>query len=69
MTVSISQLVSIPAFEAENVSCDRCPARATHRLGFTTGMLDFCTHHFNENEPDLLRRSTGMLIRAIEGGN
>jgi hypothetical protein len=69
MTLSISQLVGIPAFEAENVSCDRCPARATHRLGFTTGMLDFCTHHFNENEPDLLHRSTGMLIRAIEGGN
>ena len=69
MIVSVSEVIGIPAFETENVSCDRCPARATHRLGFATGILDFCTHHFNENEPDLLQGSTGLLTRTIKGGN
>jgi hypothetical protein len=62
----LAELVGIPPFEADNEKCDCCPARATHRVGFTTGYLDFCTHHFNEKEPELVFKSTDMLIRAVE---
>lgn len=65
MTKSVVQIREIPEFESENVSCDKCPARATHRLGFEAGILDFCTHHFNENEEILSFKAKSILTRTI----
>jgi len=65
MTKTITQLIGIPEFESDNVACDKCPARATHRLGFEAGILDFCTHHFKENEPILVFKAKGILKRTI----
>ena len=65
MTKTITQLIGIPEFESDNVACDKCPARATHRIGFEVGILDFCTHHFHENEPILVFKAKGILTRSI----
>jgi hypothetical protein len=65
MTKTITQLIGIPEFESENVACDKCPARATHRLGFEAGILDFCTHHFKEIEPILVFKAKAILTRTI----
>jgi len=65
MTVKGKGNMPIPTFEAENTSCDRCPARATHRVALEQGLLDFCTHHFAENETNLIFKALGILTRAI----
>jgi hypothetical protein len=65
MKSKVAKTASIPAFEAENAACDRCPARATHRVALESGILDFCTHHFAENEVKLVFKALGILTRAI----
>ena len=65
MTKTITQLIGIPEFESDNVACDMCPARATHRVGFEAGILDFCTHHFHKNEANLVFKAKGILTRTI----
>jgi hypothetical protein len=65
MNFKVEDFQSIPAFEAENTACDRCPARASHRVALERGLLDFCTHHFAENETNLVFKAIGILTRAI----
>lgn len=65
MKSNVKEAASIPAFEAENTACDRCPARATHRVALQRGILDFCTHHFAENEAKIVFKALGILTRAI----
>lgn len=68
MNQKLAELIGIPWFEADNTPCDICPARATHRIKFDTGILDFCTHHFNEHEPAFIHQSRGILNRDIQEG-
>jgi len=65
MKSKAEEFQSIPAFESENTACDRCPARASHRVALERGLLDFCTHHFAENETNLVFKAIGILTRAI----
>lgn len=65
MKSKVTDTAPIPAFEAENTACDRCPARASHRVALERGLLDFCTHHFVENETNLVFKALGILTRTI----
>lgn len=65
MTAKGKENLPIPTFEAENSACDRCPARATHRVVLEHGLLDFCTHHFAENKTNLIFKALGILTRSI----
>lgn len=43
--------------------CDRCPARAVHRVETPgRGTLDFCAHHWNEHKDALQRLEATVVV-------
>lgn len=55
-----SQKVEIPPLSLKDV-CDRCQNEAYVRVVTNSGILNFCGHHFHENESEFLKR--GYEIR------
>lgn len=47
----------------ENAPCDACPARSRHRVLFSQGYLDFCSHHYKKFEVALASQGLGVINR------
>jgi hypothetical protein len=43
--------------------CDKCSARAQFGVFFSTGVLTFCAHHYNEQADALTK--TGAFVKMI----
>jgi hypothetical protein len=50
-------------FASEIAQCDACPARSRHRVLFTVGHLDFCSHHYKKFEVALTSQGLGVINR------
>jgi len=48
--------------------CDRCRARAKWSLDFACGSLDFCQHHYDRHEDELLKSAifTTRILESLD---
>jgi len=47
LATPVDELVETPTRLSNQERCDSCDARAYWEIGFSSGPLNFCNHHFN----------------------
>ena len=61
--VNSSLAMNFSSYAQEIAPCDACPARSRHRVLFSQGYLDFCSHHYRKFEVALVSQGLGVINR------